>query len=304
MKILVLLASFLDDELPYTIRSCVGNARHPENISFAVFLQHDEKTANIIDGFPYNIKLTKIDYKISQGVGWARNVVNQFLSNEEYILQIDSHMRLAKDWDVKLIEQLNQLNEKSIISFLAPPFTKDKKDNVDLTYWHLDNPTLIHVPKPHVFVGDWAVDVGGYRNMQNTQMQNIRVPFLFAGFIFARSQWLRDVPSDPDMYYWGEEQSLAIRSWTRGYDIYLPKETMAWHYSATAESKASPHHWDVLSESSATLNGKAFDKLAKLMQGQVQGPYGLGAERTVQEWMEFSGVDFINKKFNERNFNA
>jgi hypothetical protein len=304
MKILVLLASFLDDELPYTIRSCIGNAANPKNIRFSVLLQHDEKTENIIDILPYDIRLAKVDYKVSQGVGWARNIVNQVLTDEEYVLQIDSHTRLAKDWDVKLIEQLDQLGEKAIISFLPPPFTKDKINNVDLKYWYTDTPTLIHVPKPVSIVANWAVDVGGYRNMQDTQMKNIRVPFLFAGFIFGRSQWLRDVPSDPDMYYWGEEQSLCIRSWTRGYDIYLPKENMAWHYSGTEESKASPHHWDVLEEKSAELNNIAFNKLARLMQGQVEGIYGLGTERTVQEWMDFSGVDFINKKFNERNFNG
>ena len=303
MKILVLLASFLDEELPYTIQSCIDNANCPENIRFAVFLQHDEKLENIIDNLPYDILIRKTDYRESKGVGWARNIVNQFHTDEEYILQLDSHSRLVKDWDTILVDELNQLGDRAIISFLMPSFTKDKQTNTDTHFWYKDTPTMIHVPKPHGFVGEWAVDVGGYRNMQDTKMKSIKVPFLFAGFIFARAQWLKDVPSDPDMYYWGEEQSLAIRSWTRGYDIYLPKQITGWHYSGSGDAKPAPHHWDVIEEKIASpMHVKAFEKLARLMQGQIEGEHGLGSVRTVQEWMDFSGVDFINRKFNERKF--
>jgi len=303
MKILVLLASFLDDELPYTIQSCIDNAAHPENIRFAVFLQHNEQLENIIDHLPYDILIKKIDYKESRGVGWARNIVNQMHTDEEYVLQIDSHSRLTKNWDTIMVDELNQLGNRSIISYLMPSYIKDKKNNIDLNFLYKDTPTIIHVPKPINFVGDWAVHVGEYKNMQDTKMKNICVPFLFAGFIFARAQWLKDVPSDPDMYYWGEEMSLGIRSWTRGYDIYLPKQVVAWHYGSTIGAAAAPHHWDVIDEKIASpMHHRAMSKLDKIMRGDITGMYGLGTERTLEQWMEFSGVDYANKKFNERNF--
>jgi hypothetical protein len=41
--------------------------------------------------------------------------------------------------------------------------------------------------------------------------------FFSAHFVFVRSAWLRDVPYDPQMYFDGEEDSLALRSWTNGW---------------------------------------------------------------------------------------
>lgn len=303
MKILVLLASFLDDELPYTIQSCIDNAAHPENIRFAVFLQHDEKTENIVDHLPYDITVKKIHYTESKGVGWARDIVNQMYCGEEFILQIDSHLRLDKNWDSRLVNQLNELGEYSVISYLSPSYHKDKEKNIDLKFVNRETPTSIHIPKPVSFVTDWGVDVGGYTNIQDTKHKNIRVPFMFAGFIFARGKWLKDVPSDPDMYYWGEEQSLYLRSWTNGYDIYLPKEIISWHFGAVENSKASPHHWDVIDKAVADpLAAVSLKKLEPLVKNEISGVYGLGNKRTMEQWIDFSGVDFFNKKLNERKF--
>ena len=185
MKILVLLASFLDDDLPNTIKSCVENARHPDNIRFAVFLQHDEKLATIVDDLPYDIVTRKAHYTESKGIGWARDIVNSLYTDEDYILQIDSHIRMAKDWDTILVDELNNLGDKAVISYLSPSFFRDKEAGVDTEFVNKDTPTLIHVPTPVSFVGDWGVDVGGYTNIQDTKNKNIKVPFMFAGFIFA-----------------------------------------------------------------------------------------------------------------------
>ena len=95
-----------------------------------------------------------------------------------------------------------------------------------------------------------------------------------------------------------------MRSWTRGYDIYLPKQIVSWHYSASQKSDASPHHWNVIEDKIASpLSSYALEKLGQLVRNEIAGEYGLGNARTVQDWIEFSGVDFFNKTFNERKFN-
>ena len=49
---------------------------------------------------------------------------------------------------------------------------------------------------------------------------------LAAGLVFARGAFLREVPMDPQVYFQGEEVSLAIRAYTHGYNLYHPTENV------------------------------------------------------------------------------
>jgi hypothetical protein len=290
MKILVLLASFLDSELPYTIKSCIENAAHPDNIRFAVILQHDYNDQNIIDNLPYDIVMEKYHYKESEGCGWARNKVSELYNNEEYVLQIDSHTRLAKNWDIDLVQQLEELGPNAIISFLPPSYIKN--DDGTTFYANKDRPTFIQVPEAKSFVVDYVVFHRAELE-KDTEYKNQRVAFMQCGFIFAPGQWLKDVPPDPVMYYWGEEQSIFLRSFTQGYDVYLPKQIVAWHFSS---NNPSPHHWKVNEESRVHhLSNNAYQRSKELITGELKGKYGLGSVRSMDDWLQFTGIDYFNK---------
>jgi hypothetical protein len=49
-------------------------------------------------------KILDIPYAESKGACWARNKLQQLYNNEEYTLQLDSHMRFNQDWDDTLIK--------------------------------------------------------------------------------------------------------------------------------------------------------------------------------------------------------
>ena len=70
-------------------------------------------------------------------------------------------------------------------------------------------------------------------SVKRPQHGPVRVAFLAAGFNFAAGSRVRDVPYDPHtpFIFDGEETSLAIRAWTRGYDFYLPTEQIAHWYA-------------------------------------------------------------------------
>ena len=55
-----------------------------------------------------NIKYSKAPENI--GVGMGRYLANQLYNGEDFYLQIDSHMTFVNNWDVKLVECLNNLN--------------------------------------------------------------------------------------------------------------------------------------------------------------------------------------------------
>jgi Glycosyltransferase (GlcNAc) len=42
MKIFVQIASYRDSQLPLTLRDCLANARHPDQLHFCVAHQHDD----------------------------------------------------------------------------------------------------------------------------------------------------------------------------------------------------------------------------------------------------------------------
>ena len=55
--------------------------------------------------------------------------------------------------------------------------------------------------------------------------------FWAAGFSFAPAAWLLDVPYCPHLphLFFGEEQYMLLRMWTRGWDVYAPSQAVAFH---------------------------------------------------------------------------
>ena len=51
-----------------------------------------------------------------------------------------------------------------------------------------------------------------------------------AHYLFTYNQWVKDVPYDPELYFDGEEDTLALRSYTNGYDIYYPHDKISYHF--------------------------------------------------------------------------
>jgi hypothetical protein len=303
MKILVLVCSYLDEQLRSTIINCAENSSDYKNLRFAVILQHDHHDANVIDDLPYDITVEKYHHTESKGVGWARNKAAALYNGEDYVLQIDSHSRLIRNWDTILLANMANLNSKSIISFLPPSYIRELKLGVDIYYKNINQLSVIQIPKAQTFMGDWLFWYGGYDNEKDTHGKNIRVPVTYGGFIFAPGSWIEQVPPDSDLYYWGEEQSVFLRTFTHGWDIYLPSQIVCWHYSSSKNNPPPPMQRKVVEEQQLTdlINASKL-KTEMLIKNQVEGKYGLGTERTMQEWIEFSGVDFFNKVIHNRDY--
>ena len=64
---------------------------------------------------------------------------------------------------------------------------------------------------------------------------------LAGGFIFGPSRILHDVPSDPEIYFNGEEPNLAVRLWTAGFDLFSPHVVVIYHYYLR---KDGSRHWN------------------------------------------------------------
>lgn len=306
------IASFLDYELKHTIIDCILKAKHPDRLAFGLCVQYDPEVPETepqdldlinlsINNAP--IRMMSFHYEVSEGGCWARNKAQQLYGGEDYSLQVDSHTRFIQNWDVLLEEEYKYLQEKGIekplISFLPPPYHRDDGYGIDYSFKHLDNIDRLNIPIPKAITSQYWLKYIGYDDEINTEFKNYRMVVLYGGFVFTDGQWVVDVRQDPEHYYTGEELALAIRSFTHGYDIFAPKHILAWH---RMHPKGNEKHF---TKFGSIVGDKkhmhAMGRLKMLIEGSGDlGKYGAGSKRTVDEYMEATGLNFHTREIEER----
>lgn len=261
--IFVQIASYRDPELNKTLWSMVSNADHPENLNICIVWQYKD------EGFPVcnaNLQVIPVECNLSQGVGWARNLVQKFYTNEEYTLQIDSHMRFAKGWDTTLIEMLKLLpSEKPAITTYAPlynPITEERINNA----WIMQKDER------------WGRDgLWGFVPAYSEHTEPMPTLFYSAHLCFTSGSFIRH---DPEIYFTGEEITIAARAYTHGYDMYHPHVPVIWH-EYTREGRVK--QWDD-DKDWWMKDLKSKEIVRSIMDGSYQGEYGYGTKRSIEQF--------------------
>ncbi|MBW4572656.1 MAG: hypothetical protein KME31_33175 [Tolypothrix carrinoi HA7290-LM1] len=218
--IFIQIASYRDAELIPTIKDAIEQAHFPELLSFGICWQYQsESELRYIDTLKNikNCRITSVLASKSQGVGWARSEVQKLWQGEKYTLQIDSHMRFIKHWDILLISLLNLCpSEKPILSAYPPSYAPTRTIlNNFITGIKFDQ---FHSSGIVTFKGS-GEDLSQYSCPQ-------RGAFIAGGFMFSEASIIHEVPSDPNIYFLGEEFFTSVRAWTRGWDIYHPHQVI------------------------------------------------------------------------------
>ena len=308
--ILLHLPSYRDPELTPTIESALKNAKFPNRIHFGICRQyHPEDTFDNIDEYRNDTRFHILDvlYTESKGLPWARAQINEtLLSNQDYILQLDSHHRFVKDWDVTLIKMHNGLEKKGYKPILAgylplyDPFN-DPKGRANVPW---QQQFACFYPHGTIFIRPALLE--GWENMTEPAPSR----FLSGHFCFARSEWAREIKHDPDIYFSGEELNLTVRSYTHGYDMFHPHELVIWH-STMREERAGMLKWDDDSKHGVNWNNKqdnARKKIRCLLHTEhdpnidLTG-YDLGTVRTLRDYEKYAGVNFSKKSVQKYTLN-
>ena len=113
-EIFVSIASYRDPQLTATIADLLEMADRPDQLRIGVCMQDTE--GNLL-AFPFEghprVKALKIPYEESDGVCYARSLIQRHLFNgEKYFMQIDSHCRVAPGWDSELKGMLGSLRKR------------------------------------------------------------------------------------------------------------------------------------------------------------------------------------------------
>ena len=311
MSIFISIASYCDPVLPFTVARALATARHPDRLHFGVV---DQSPA----GMPLPLKNSglapgKLDYlriepEYARGPCWARAVAMSFYAGEDWFFQIDSHMDFDADWDETLAAQARVLapgRAGVVLSAYPDPFT-------------FQGAYAVHAPAPgkvlfHVVKKDTQFEAGhpvlGFEAHPVASVRPLPGYHLGAGCLFAPGAFAQVFPYDPGLYFHGEEQALAARLYTHGWDIFhMPGMPVSHLYNnGQPGGPPRPMHWDAAqdalrSQSWRQLEGRSRRRLAELLAGVPLGVYGLGRERTLAQYTAFCGIDYATRTIAPRAF--
>lgn len=289
-RIFTQIASYRDPELAATIADAIEKAAQPDRLSFGVVWQGKAG----IDPLPLEhlscCRMLLLDSDHARGVGWARSKTQSLWAGEHYTLQIDSHMRFVPGWDEWLLTLLHQCpSPKPLLTAYPPAYTP---------------PNILHPGEPTRLAASHFHPQGSLSLVSAGSVAGDREPqlgmFMAAGFWFASSRLIQEVPYDPHLYFYGEEVNLAVRAWTNGWDIYHPHQIVCYHeYTRIGK----PRHWEDHPQwwQFDQVAQQRLQQLLQLKPGRSNlGQYGLGSSRSLSAYQMFSGIDFSNRTITDR----
>jgi hypothetical protein len=295
MNIFISIASYRDPELQWTMKSAIANANNPENLHFGIVHQGLDSELPNFDGIK-NISLTKMHPKEARGAGYARAKAMELYAGQEYFLQVDSHTRFVPGWDSLSIDQLNRAknisgNSRVILSYFPAPFEPERdggmyliKTNTKIKPYPTRQKVSLNKRK------QWTAERFEFedRLKENPELSET----VLGGFMFSDGRIVDEVPYDPEISFFGEEICFAMRSWTRGWDIYSPSKNIVYHfYSRGGYSKIWKDR-NLRGLSWKEIEDISYAKQKRILCGEEEGIFGAGSIRTLEEYEMFTNTNF------------
>lgn len=288
--IFVNIASYRDPELIPTVLDLIEKVSDIKQLRVVVAWQHDDNES--IEPVKHLIEYIDIPYVESKGVCWARNLIQQKYNGEEYTLQLDSHHRFVKDWDVELIQMYQQCKNMGsdfpILTSYLPNYDAIKNTFIEEAWQmrvekFMDEGPLFFVPEP----------------IANFNQLTAPIParFYSGHFAFTDGNFNNTVKYDSDYYFYGEETNMAVRAFTHGYDLYHPHKIIAWHQYDRA---TRPTHWN-----DHQLSGYEWWTIDKKSTKKFCDDFGVGRQshniatfgtiRSLADYETYAGIRFSDK---------
>lgn len=294
-KIFINIASYRDPLLPYTIQNLIDNADFPGNLTFGVCWQKgSEETIELPEDA--NIKKIVVPPETAKGACWARSLAFQLIEDESFFFLVDSHMLPMKGWDSFLLKNYSQIERKPGVICCAA--SEWMVESGTMSGWGDGRNDVHAIPGAS---GHW----GNILCQMFSEKDNKDHPYLGCFItccnLFGPSEWVFDVPYDPDLYFLGEEISLALRSFTKGYNLYHTGKDIISHKHDRAFRRGyyEDHmkHYIALQDENSIRTDFLWGHITEPYD---MGIYGFGNVRTREQYEKYAGINFLENSYNEK----
>lgn len=300
-SIFIQIPSYRDFELNKTILSAIHNASGNVHLSFGIHLCTLFESEIKIDPFKEKFANIKYQHSIAPeniGLQKSRLIANEFYNGEDYYFQIDSHMRFAKDWDLKAIRMIDEYIDigisKPLMTSYPPAYYYKDSSGEEFFETSFNITRILFTQDLESFKRDLVPSQTAY----TTTKECAYTPSTSGGCIFTLGEFAKIKPN-PKIAFWGEEPLIAARAFTHGFDLVTVNDLLVWHlyeshqpYSQTRRNHAwrdFPAEWSLLLEISSVEYQSIF------IENRISD-VAFGKERTLKEYEQFAGIDFINRK--------
>jgi hypothetical protein len=298
-KIFIQIASWRDPFVKNTIDSALRTSYNPESLVFGIVFQGYEEDNWMIEdikSYP-NVKILLVDGR--EASPYICNIRGyqgfSLLTDEEYYMQIDSHTRFSKNWDVYMKEELKIANNvfgKSVLSPQTHPFF-DWNDESN---------------QPGMIAG---IDQDWFDNFKNPVIGRAHYKtedyicierFYNANTFFAYSEDVRNCRQPFNISFEFEQPFNTIRIFTAGYNIVSTSRTytFVFDYHRNVDIPVVRH---IRSEEEIQKDawGKAHIHSEQRFQDVLNNNIidhsdGLYDKRTFKDFIVFSGYDPLTMK--------
>ncbi|KRP09221.1 MAG: hypothetical protein ABS12_00695 [SAR86 cluster bacterium BACL1 MAG-121004-bin11] len=307
MSIFISIASYQDPLLVSTIFGAYNNAKNKDELIFSICDQSDNPI-NIDDlDFADQVRYEHVNPVFSRGPCWARHRAQTFYQEEDYFLQIDSHTQFLPNWDELFKEALLKIEAAGLTDgyFAKPIITSYPRSFKVLDFerglFELNtgdkHTQVITYRKDSLFSrGSFSRQIG----IPTKHTEITHAYLMAAGCIFTRGKFVKDIPYDPNYYFYGEELSMALRAFTHGFSFFHIPDVPLFHLYTDVSNIPRKLHWDPEDDANRAikwheLEQKSLDRLDDLFAGKIEGSMGLGSQRSLKDYAVISGVDLKNK---------
>ena len=293
MSIFISIVGYRDTELPKTIKSLYDNSDNPDELVFGIVSQDVKRGHPDVEWLGDQVRINKMHARDARGAGFARKIAMEMYQGEDYFFQTDSHMRFTKGWDTKLKDMLlksQQLsnNNKVILSQFPAPYIilsdgKEYYAKGDPDFW--DDVSWTSVV--NTWTGVWA----GNREVMEDKTKPMKSHTILAGLLFTIGDFVKEIPYDERICFMGEELCIAIRAYTRGWEIYAPNEMVCWHFYKR-ENRPKVWNDNTYGRSWTDIEMKSQRVQRDVILGIEQGVYGIGDYDKYVEYQKMININF------------
>lgn len=284
-RIFVQIPAYRDAELGATLRDLARTATHPERLRVVVLWQRGDTEPGLGDlsGLP-RLTILEVPAAQSRGPNWARRLIQEHRGDEEFTLVLDSHMRFVEGWDDAALSWLAGLSrtvEKPVLTGYLPAYVPGAPGA------RRTDPYKIypHARQDGVLTRLISHPVMAWRD----RSAPLPAEYLSLHFLLADSSFDREVPHDPDIYFFGDEVALSARAFTHGWDLFHPHRVLGWHAYSRSSRVA---HWDD-HRSWSTAHARTLSRLRALFR-EDDALAGLrGTARSMRDYERHIMTDLV-----------